>query len=510
MKHQTTVRITRAAGRTHEPHEVASTWIQNSLHVFTLTAWKSWSKIILAILISLIVNTYCFAAEMPANKDCEEITAAPQEPQKVQSVRWAQRQSYPEATLSQTQPLQQQDGITLPQYLKWRRSKKLSSVTKGDSESTGVRQTSHTDSQNSVLLNRPQTQPSDPINDPFGDRIAQRSQSDESDPTPPSSKSSDEILLDLLNPNDKDEETSPILELEEDLPTQPTLENVPTIDEPAQETETSEIEEPVTPQQPQIIAEPEPLEDDQLDGHAETQCEQTPNGRDCCEEEEHCDRAIDAAKQSNLREISLDVTPSIASGDDQEAEETAVKRREDLAQSEVRDWLDHQGNLRATGRMVDFLNGQIIVNGDTETTAIAFSDLGKDERCFVAAWWGLPAECHIGDETYTERSFATVTYTWKASGLCHKPLYFEQIQLERYGHSAGPLVQPILSAAHFFASAALLPYKMGINPPSECQYSLGYYRPGECAPYLVPPLPISLRGATAQAGAILGPLYFIP
>ena len=128
----------------------------------------------------------------------------------------------------------------------------------------------------------------------------------------------------------------------------------------------------------------------------------------------------------------------------------------------------------------------------------------------MTAWWELPAECHIGNEPYTERSFATVTYTWKASGLCHKPLYFEQIQLERYGHSAGPLVQPILSGAHFFASAALLPYKMGINPLSECQYSLGYYRPGDCAPYLVPPLPISLRGAMAQTGAILGPLYFIP
>lgn len=479
--------------------------------MFAPAAWNYRSKTALAILISLIANSYCFTAEMPANKDCEEIAAASQESHKVQSTRWAQRQSYPEATLSQTQPLQPQDGSTLPQYLKWRRSKNLSSVTKGDSESTDVRQTSHTDSQNSVLLNRPQAPHSNPINDPFGDRVAQRSQSDGADPTPPSSESSDENLLDLLNPNDQNESDSPILELEEDPPTQPTLESVPTTDEPApQEIENSDIEEPAIPQQPQIIAEPEPLESDQLDGHEETECEQTPNGRDCCEQEEHCDRAIDAAQQSNLRKISLDVTPSIASGDDEEARETGIKRRENLAQSEVRDWLDHQGNLRATGQMADFRNGQVIVNGDAGATAIAFSELGKDERCFVTAWWELPAECHIGNEPYTERSFATVTYTWKASGLCHKPLYFEQIQLERYGHSAGPLVQPILSGAHFFASAALLPYKMGINPLSECQYSLGYYRPGDCAPYLVPPLPISLRGAMAQTGAILGPLYFIP
>ena len=83
-------------------------------------------------------------------------------------------------------------------------------------------------------------------------------------------------------------------------------------------------------------------------------------------------------------------------------------------------------------------------------------------------------------------------------------LYFEQIQLERYGHTAGPWSQPFLSGGHFILNIATLPYKMGMHPMNECQYSLGYYRPGSCAPWLISPVPLSLQGAASQAGAIFG------
>ena len=73
------------------------------------------------------------------------------------------------------------------------------------------------------------------------------------------------------------------------------------------------------------------------------------------------------------------------------------------------------------------------------------------------------------------------------------------MQLERYGHTRGPIVQPMVSGAHFFVNVALLPYKMGINPPNECQYPLGYYRPGSCAPWMLQPFPLSGRGAATAA-----------
>ena len=103
-----------------------------------------------------------------------------------------------------------------------------------------------------------------------------------------------------------------------------------------------------------------------------------------------------------------------------------------------------------------------------------------------------------------------MTFAWTASALCHKPLYFEDVQLERYGHSAGPIAQPFLSTAHFFGNIAILPYKMGINPPNECQYALGYYRPGSCAPYMIEPFPLSLRGALYQTAFVAGLITLLP
>lgn len=122
----------------------------------------------------------------------------------------------------------------------------------------------------------------------------------------------------------------------------------------------------------------------------------------------------------------------------------------------------------------------------------------------------LPKDCPIGNETFQTRSFAPITFTWTASALCHKPLYFEDVQLERYGHMGGPLVQPLASAANFFLTFPILPYKMGLETPNECLYTLGYYRPGSCAPYLFDPIPLSARGALFETGAWIGGVYAFP
>lgn len=122
----------------------------------------------------------------------------------------------------------------------------------------------------------------------------------------------------------------------------------------------------------------------------------------------------------------------------------------------------------------------------------------------------FPRECPLEDEQFQPRNWATLTYTWKASGLCHKPLYFEEVALERYGHTTGPITQPLISGAHFFATVPLLPYKMGVEPPWECAYPLGYYRPGDCAPYMLYPFPISMRGALLQAATVTGLVFVIP
>lgn len=123
----------------------------------------------------------------------------------------------------------------------------------------------------------------------------------------------------------------------------------------------------------------------------------------------------------------------------------------------------------------------------------------------------LPQEAIFPNHTVDvyHRDWACLTYTWKASAICHKPLYFEERSVERYGHSWG-LAQPVVSGAHFFGSLALLPYQMGVHPPGECIYPLGYYRPGSCAPKIWYQAPLSVRGALAQGGAITGLVFLLP
>jgi hypothetical protein len=120
-----------------------------------------------------------------------------------------------------------------------------------------------------------------------------------------------------------------------------------------------------------------------------------------------------------------------------------------------------------------------------------------------------PCECRLEGETFQPRRFATTMMTWKAAGNCHKPLYFEDWNLERYGHSHGPL-DPVFSAAHFFVTLPVLPYKMGVELPWECVYPLGYYRPGNCAPWTVPAVPISCRGFAVEAATVTGLVFLLP
>jgi hypothetical protein len=122
----------------------------------------------------------------------------------------------------------------------------------------------------------------------------------------------------------------------------------------------------------------------------------------------------------------------------------------------------------------------------------------------------LPQDCPWGGDDFHPRCWSPVTFTWTASGLCHKPLYFEDTQLERYGHGLGPWLQPFASGAHFFLTVPILPYKMGLEVPDECIYDLGYYRPGDCAPYMLDPLPLSIRAGLFEAGAWVAGAAIIP
>ncbi len=252
---------------------------------------------------------------------------------------------------------------------------------------------------------------------------------------------------------------------------------------------------------------PAPLRQDPF---AEDDRRRIYNDRDCQREDEKCRAARLALRQNPIQNISLDITASFKPDARTAAEEREAAENQ-LRRMPGRVWHDRQGNVLADGRVVDIRNRRIVVRQeDGSRQTIPLGQLGEDEICFLSAWWQVPTECSLGDERFRPRDFEPVVFTWTASGLCHKPLYFEERQLERYGHTTGPFTEPVLSGAHFFLNVAVLPYKMGMNPPNECQYPLGYYRPGSCAPRLLPPVPISPRGALWQAGAVTGLVFLLP
>ncbi|MEO1971243.1 MAG: hypothetical protein ABGX07_06790 [Pirellulaceae bacterium] len=226
----------------------------------------------------------------------------------------------------------------------------------------------------------------------------------------------------------------------------------------------------------------------------------TNNNGNCSVSADRCRQGREKLADLTVRSISLDITPTISE----------VKNDRGLS-SDSRSWRGRAGQVLATGVFIDFTHGRLQIRTATgDVVTIPSRELSDDDRCHFAASWGIPIECELGDEAYAARDWLPMTMTWKASAVCHNPLYFEEVQLERYGHTAGPVLQPVISGAHFFFNIAVLPYKMGIHPMNECMYPVGTYREGDCAPWLVPPIPISMRGGLMQAGAIVGGIYVLP
>jgi hypothetical protein len=117
-----------------------------------------------------------------------------------------------------------------------------------------------------------------------------------------------------------------------------------------------------------------------------------------------------------------------------------------------------------------------------------------------------------GRSVVFDRNWPTMGYCWDAPGLCYNPLYFEEVNLERYGY--GPrffrVAQPIISAGQFFVTVPALPYLLAAEPSRECVYTLGHYRPGSDVPYRIQLPPLSVKGGVVEAGLAVGLIYLIP
>lgn len=112
--------------------------------------------------------------------------------------------------------------------------------------------------------------------------------------------------------------------------------------------------------------------------------------------------------------------------------------------------------------------------------------------------------------TLAREDFQDAGYHWMASGVWSRPLYFEDVMLERHGHSRGHYTQPFISGGRFFGSVLILPYTMTLDPPHAHFSTLGHYRPGSVAP-LVRQRPRWRNDAAAvQAATVTGAVLILP
>jgi hypothetical protein len=86
------------------------------------------------------------------------------------------------------------------------------------------------------------------------------------------------------------------------------------------------------------------------------------------------------------------------------------------------------------------------------------------------------------DLSYGAENWDPTGYCWQSPAFCHKPLYFEQPNLERYAKYPNCAVATIGSIGHFYSTALLLPAKFALKPCWTPSCTLGNQRPGDCNP----------------------------
>jgi hypothetical protein len=124
------------------------------------------------------------------------------------------------------------------------------------------------------------------------------------------------------------------------------------------------------------------------------------------------------------------------------------------------------------------------------------------------AEYTLPEETSITG-VLQRRTFMPTQATVFPSYVVYHPLYFQQINAERYGWELG-VFQPLVSTAQFYGDVLLLPYKVAANPPWTCDANVGYNLPGNPEPLRFLTVPFSWRGVAAEAGAAVGGAAIFP
>lgn len=121
----------------------------------------------------------------------------------------------------------------------------------------------------------------------------------------------------------------------------------------------------------------------------------------------------------------------------------------------------------------------------------------------------FPNDPIISTEAYQGRNFFPTRCEVAPYYVCHGRLYFQQINLERYGWGFG-VFGPGLSGLKFLYDFVTLPYHVATEPCRRFEYNTGWCLPGDPVPLLLYPLHVSPTGFIAEVGTIIGLVAIFP
>ncbi len=223
-------------------------------------------------------------------------------------------------------------------------------------------------------------------------------------------------------------------------------------------------------------------------------------------------RVADPSASASPRVLSVSPAETLAVPAPQHAPAAEIQRGKVLPRSSRNCWALFGGTPALDQKMIQDLNVDTRPPSVTSASGNLKSAAGSNlvPRNLAAEKQGtLAAAPQIGTgcRRYHDGNLAL----WAAPRFHHRPLYFEQPNLERYGHYVhGQAAQSALSAAHFFATIPCLPYKLGVQHRLSPDYTLGRYRPGNCNPHQLGIPPLSARGLAQQGLVVTGLVFLIP
>jgi hypothetical protein len=115
----------------------------------------------------------------------------------------------------------------------------------------------------------------------------------------------------------------------------------------------------------------------------------------------------------------------------------------------------------------------------------------------------------LASTAFSNRTFPAAAIFAEPNYVNYKRLHFEEKNSERFGWELG-ILQPVVSTATFYKDVFFLPSKVASHYRRGYETSAGYCLPGEPVPYLLYPPEVTVAGAVAQAGVLVGLYAIIP